>query len=332
MTAYARVTDIDDEVCALMAQVNVRMLKIGLETGDQRLLNAMRKGTRVAQIAPAIAALGRHGMKALLFIIYGFPGEDRASLATTRRLLATINAGHESSPVVYSARISLFEHQDFAGIHGRDVVRDVQGRFGWDRLEITPEQAAEAELLTYLELSQIPHAPYTGFGAAGFTWNAVDQTDEMYYDPAFFRWAKALDRGIGIFVEQELEGTPLKSGELARLREQILAGLPSGRAETSAWRSLRTRAKNRLTWFLLDEWGREHQAGAGPITRLLLAWDLAHTTRDPEHVMRALRTGHYPALGSLPEVDGVADTRDRAARELIRLGVATGKRKLARAV
>jgi anaerobic magnesium-protoporphyrin IX monomethyl ester cyclase len=330
MTVYARVNDIDDEVCALMARANVRMVKIGLETADQRLLNAMRKGTRVAAAGPAVSALGRHGIKALFFAIYGFPGEDLASLSATRRLLATINDGQESAPVVYSTRISLFEHQDFAGIHWREAARGVNGRFGWEKLTITPERAAEAELLTYLELSRIPHAPYTGFGAAGFSWNAIDQTDAMYYDPAFFRWAKALDRGIGLFVEHELEGKRLDSRELARAGEVILRAVPVARGARRALGALRARAKNRLTWRLLDEWSKERRTGVGPITRLLLAYDLAQTTRDPSDVLRALATGHYPALGTLPATEPSAGP-EAAAEQLIRFGVATGRRKLARA-
>jgi len=325
---YARVNDLDEEVCALMAAANVRMVKIGLETGDQRLLNAMRKGTRVSQIAPAIAALGSHRILALLFIIYGFPGETAESLLATRKLLATINDGHESSPVVHTTRISLFEHQDFAGIHQREAVRGVQGRFGWDALEITPEKAAEAELATYLELSRIVHAPYTGFGTAGFIWNAIDQTDAMHFDQRFFHWAKALDRGIGLFVEEELEGTRPNPREIARLRERILEGVPGRPDSRTVWSKLRTRAKNRLTWGLLAEWSREQRLGPGPITRVLLAWDLAHTTRELGEVARALCSGRYPTLGTVDAT--VAATPEAAAAGLIRLGISTGRRRLAR--
>lgn len=328
VSLYARVTDIDDEVCALMAKAGVRFARIGQESGDQRVLNLMRKGTRVDQVVPAIASLGRHGIKALVFMIYGFPGESEESLAATRRLLRTVNDGHERAPVVHALRIGLFDHQDFAGVHQR-ALPGAARRFDWDALPISPARASEAALETYLELSRIPHAPYTGFDTAGWFWQFFGHTESVHYDTAFFRWAKALDRGIGAFVEQELHGKAPSGRELAELRTRVLAGLPAKLRQKSRLRQVLGRAKNRATWRLLTEWTREREAGIGPLTRIALGLDVARATGSTLHALQAAKRGRYPSLGLVD----AADPRERsaAAEQLIDFGTATGKRRLPRA-
>jgi hypothetical protein len=329
ISLYARVTDLDDEVCGLMARAGVRFARIGQESGDQRVLNLMRKGTRVEQVAPAIASLGRHGINALVFMIYGFPGESEESLAATRRLLRTINDGHESSPVVHAVRIGLFDHQDFAGVHQREGAG--ARRFDWTSLAVSPARAAEVALETYVELSRIPHAPYTGFDSAAWFWQFFGHTEAIHHDAAFFRWAKALDRGIGMFVEEELYGVRPDRRELASLRERVLAGLPEPLRRTSAARRVLVRAKNRATWRLIAEWTRERDAGVGPLTRIALGLDVARTTGSPVHALHAVRRGRYPLLGLRRSSEDPAEP-SAAAEQLIRFGTATGKRRLPKVV
>jgi anaerobic magnesium-protoporphyrin IX monomethyl ester cyclase len=329
MSLYARAPDIDDEISRLMAQAGVRFVRIGQESGDQRVLNLMRKGTRVDQVGPAVAALGRHGIRAMLFMIYGFPGETEESLAANRRLLRTINDGHEDSPVVRTVRIGLFDHQDFAGIHQRELA-DGARRFSWNKLEISPRRAWAAALETYLELCRIPHAPYTGFDAGQWLWRFYGHTEAAHYDDAFFRWAKALDRGIGIFVEEELEGKRPDLRELSELRARVLHGLPPALRRQNTFRRALTRAKNRGTWGLIGEWTREPEMGVGPLTRVALALDVARATGSPQQALFAIRKGRYPSLGFVSPPHGI-DTRS-AAEELIRFGTKTGKRRLPKAI
>ncbi|HEX4338724.1 MAG TPA: radical SAM protein [Polyangiaceae bacterium] len=330
ISLYARVSDLDDEICALMAKANVRFARIGQESGDQRILNLMRKGTRADQIGPAVTALGRHGISALVFMIYGFPGESEESLATTRASLRTVNDGHEHSPVVHAVRIGLFDHQDFAGVHQRDLPGTAR-RFDWESLAISPSRAAEAALETYVELARIPHAPYTGFDGAAWFWQFFGQTEAIHHDARFFRWAKALDRGIGIFVEEELDGKRPDGRELAALREQVLAALPPELRRKSAVRRALGRVKNRATWHLIGEWTREREAGVGPLTRIALGLDVARATGSPVRAARALRDGRYPLLGLVPSSEHPAE-RSAAAERLIDFGKATGKRRLPRVV
>jgi len=56
---YARVSDIRERTAALMARAGVREVFIGQESGDQRVLGLMRKGTHVRQVRPALEAIQR---------------------------------------------------------------------------------------------------------------------------------------------------------------------------------------------------------------------------------------------------------------------------------
>lgn len=329
LSVWARVSDIDEEVCALMAEAGVRHVQVGQESGDQRMLNAMRKGTRVDHVVPAVRALGQHRITAHASFLYGFPGESAVSLSATRRLIATLNDGHERWPVVRSVSISLFDALDFAGVGQRGVLND-RRRFGWNHLEVTPRGAAEAVMRTHLELSRIPHAPSTGFGVVVARSHHFEHMPSGEDGIAFFRWLKALDRGVGVFVEEELEGKRPDARELARVREAILVHWPSARKSTSVWSKVRLRALHRATWRVMEEWVDEPERGVGPLTRLALGWEVGRATNRAADVYRAIRTGSYPPLGMSLPADPL-ETRRTAAEQLVRLGIATGRRRLPRA-
>jgi anaerobic magnesium-protoporphyrin IX monomethyl ester cyclase len=332
ITVFARVSDLDDEVCALMAQAGVRRVQIGQESGDQRMLNAMRKGTRVDQVAPAVAAMARNGVSAELLFIFGFPGESEASMAATRRLLETVNDGYAASPVVLTTRFELFGIQDFASVSHRDVLAGVEHRLGWNNLVVSPERAVEAMLRTNIALSRISHAPLTAFQVNESAWNDYPQQDESGRDMRFFHWAKALDRGIGIFAEAEMEGTHPDLAVLRRLREEILAPFPRRPRREVLLGNLRSRIKHRIVWRLASEWALERKAGIGPLTRAAVAAEVWQATRMVGPTLGAVRTGAYPDLGVVsPTSEAVDPPQEDHAAQLVQLGIATGKRKLARA-
>lgn len=325
ISIWARVTDLDEDVCALMAKAGVRQVQIGMESGDQRMLNAMRKGTRVADLAPAIHALGRHRVAAHTSFVYGFPGESHESLATTRRVIATMNDGHEQWPVVRGVSLSLFDALDFAGVRQRDVLQESR-RFDWNHLEITPPEAAEQVMKTHLELSRIPHAPSSGFGVVATRSHHFEHTPGDGDGLEFFRFAKAVDRGVGLFVEQELEGKRPDSKELSRLRDFLLPRWREPRGKRRPLDALWVRARHRATWQVMKEWPTERDRGVGPLTRLALAWEVGRATGRPRDILDAARNGAYPRLGYSKQ--GSKGTPSTAAEQLIRIGIATGRRRL----
>ncbi len=60
---------------------------MGAESGSQKILDAMDKGTRVEQIAKARQNLRREGIRACYFLQFGYPGETWTDIQNTIRLV-----------------------------------------------------------------------------------------------------------------------------------------------------------------------------------------------------------------------------------------------------
>ncbi len=60
---------------------------MGAESGSQKILDAMDKGTTVEQIRQARCLLQKHGIKASFFLQFGYPGENEADIRSTINLV-----------------------------------------------------------------------------------------------------------------------------------------------------------------------------------------------------------------------------------------------------
>jgi anaerobic magnesium-protoporphyrin IX monomethyl ester cyclase len=60
---------------------------MGAESGSQKILDAMDKGTTVAQIYQASCWLGEAGIRVGFFLQFGYPGETRADIEQTLQML-----------------------------------------------------------------------------------------------------------------------------------------------------------------------------------------------------------------------------------------------------
>ena len=63
---------------------------MGAESGSQRILDAMEKGIRVEQIAEARENLRRHGIRACLFLQFGYLGEEWDDIEQTIRMVRDV--------------------------------------------------------------------------------------------------------------------------------------------------------------------------------------------------------------------------------------------------
>jgi anaerobic magnesium-protoporphyrin IX monomethyl ester cyclase len=78
-----------DTVRALVAS-GCRMVWMGAESGSQRILDAMEKGTRVEQIRDAARRLQAAGIEVGLFLQFGYPGEGWDEVQATLELVRAI--------------------------------------------------------------------------------------------------------------------------------------------------------------------------------------------------------------------------------------------------
>lgn len=70
-----------------LARAGADIIWIGAESGSQKILDAMDKGTKVEQIYEATRKCHEHGIKVAFFLQFGYPGETREDIALTLKMV-----------------------------------------------------------------------------------------------------------------------------------------------------------------------------------------------------------------------------------------------------
>jgi anaerobic magnesium-protoporphyrin IX monomethyl ester cyclase len=287
--AFARVTDINDESASLMAAAGVKHLFVGQESGDQRILDAMKKGTKITHVRGAVEALAAHGLTASFGFIHGFPGETDETIVHTRRLIEGLNRGFESRPPVLTYVLYPFTIPQLAAVATRDEFRDVAHYMDYEVRGMDPDRTLAAVLETMVAISRIPHAPaFSHLMLKSLLPTTGGSLFSRYDRFELFRWLKAVERGVSIFLERSLEGTPIDDGELRRVRGTILSAYPNRRrGPNMVMRLLGKPALDRLQ----REWRAEPRRGPGLATRAFTGAMVWYQTRDAGLAWRAASTG-----------------------------------------
>ncbi|MFC5579836.1 B12-binding domain-containing radical SAM protein [Rhodanobacter terrae] len=87
-TIQTRADLISERMAAALERAGCAEAWLGAESGSQRVLDAMNKGTKVANLIAARTRLGEHGIRVGFFIQLGYLGEQLADLLATRELIA----------------------------------------------------------------------------------------------------------------------------------------------------------------------------------------------------------------------------------------------------
>lgn len=327
LSAFARVSDLDDEVCERMARVGVRHVFIGQESGDQAILNSMRKGTRVSQVRPALDSMSRFGIKATFGFISGFPGEDAAAARRSREMMLGLNEGY-AHPVALVVYMDIFAAQDLATAGGRAELGSRMHPLDYRNLPMTARDAAGEALRHCLALSGCDSAPVTGFGLTPLAGDLITAASEGGDYEAGFRWLKAFDRGVALFVREELDGIVADRRSLDGVKRTLLG---SDRTATRLGMrgAVRERVRTAGLKALRGEWEREHTGRPGPLTRFLVGSSVWSALRDARATLDALAAAAPPAKAEeVPEV--VRAARDTEAVALIELSLERGRKSRVR--
>jgi anaerobic magnesium-protoporphyrin IX monomethyl ester cyclase len=75
------------DTIAALRRAGCRTVWVGAESGSQKILDAMEKGTTVAQIYEATRKLKEAGIRVGFFLQYGYPGETRDDIERTLTML-----------------------------------------------------------------------------------------------------------------------------------------------------------------------------------------------------------------------------------------------------
>jgi radical SAM PhpK family P-methyltransferase len=122
--SFFRCSNADDEAFDLMAEAGCLGVFLGIESGDQRILQNMTKFARTDRYRYGIEALTKRGMITLASIVLGFPGENEESVRNT------LDFVNETRPTFYN--VQLYFHDVLAPVERQRAKYGIQGSgFSW---------------------------------------------------------------------------------------------------------------------------------------------------------------------------------------------------------
>lgn len=147
----ARVDLLKPDLLEAMRAAGLARVYLGVESGSQKMLDLMNRGTRLAQIARVSAELRAHSIRQFWFLMLGYPGE------TVEDIEATLKLFREFSPEEYSVSIAV----PLPGTRFYEAVKD--------RLRGRPKRRAGGDALLYE--AAYPESLYR-WEQARFAWEA----------------------------------------------------------------------------------------------------------------------------------------------------------------
>lgn len=153
--SFVRCTNADDETFDLMAESGCIAVFLGIESGDQTVLNYMAKSARIDKYRDGIAKLHARGIATYASIICGFPGETRESVMNTIRFI------EETAPTFYN--VQLYYHDIRTPIHAEAKKHGIQSA-GYSWAHATMDWKEAAGWVEYMYRSIQNSIPLTLYG------------------------------------------------------------------------------------------------------------------------------------------------------------------------
>jgi radical SAM superfamily enzyme YgiQ (UPF0313 family) len=97
----SRVDTIDTERLRWLQKAGCWMIGFGIESGDQEILNRMKKGTTLQQATEAINLCGIFSIKTYLFWVLGLPWESEESIKNTMKFAKDIKGDFTEFHIAY---------------------------------------------------------------------------------------------------------------------------------------------------------------------------------------------------------------------------------------
>ncbi len=118
-TIQTRADLVGERMAAALRDAGCREAWLGAESGSQRVLDAMNKGTTVAQIHAARERLGAAGIRVGFFIQLGYLGEELEDVLATRRLIEAARPDDIGVSVAYPLPGTRFHELVKARLQGK---------------------------------------------------------------------------------------------------------------------------------------------------------------------------------------------------------------------
>lgn len=131
----------DTDFCLALRRSGCLMLKLGLESGDQQVLDSMEKGIELPLVEQVLAALHKAGILTYVYLLFGTPSEDeesaRRTMAFTVRHQAEIdfvNLAIFNLPLAGPEANALHVQQFYPG--DLSLYADFHHPLGWSRTKV----------------------------------------------------------------------------------------------------------------------------------------------------------------------------------------------------
>jgi anaerobic magnesium-protoporphyrin IX monomethyl ester cyclase len=165
-----------------LARAGCRTIWMGAESGSQKILDAMDKGTTVEQIYQATALLKKHGIHPGFFIQFGYPGETKEDIEKTIAMIRDLVPYEIGISVSYPLPGTVFYEK---------VKADLTIKSNWtdsDELLLMFHNTYPPEF--YKKLHRYVHKSYRSY-------KALDQIKNIMKHPASVSWS-ALKKAASI--------------------------------------------------------------------------------------------------------------------------------------
>jgi radical SAM superfamily enzyme YgiQ (UPF0313 family) len=88
---YARADDGDEEFLRKLRHAGCYMLKIGVESGNQQILDNIKKGYDLSKVRQAISRMKKSGFQVHATFVFGLPGETQETIRETIAFAKTVS-------------------------------------------------------------------------------------------------------------------------------------------------------------------------------------------------------------------------------------------------
>jgi radical SAM superfamily enzyme YgiQ (UPF0313 family) len=82
-TCNARFDNVDDEMLTEMKASGCKMMRMGIESGSQEVLDRIKKGLKLDRVEEGVRQVKRHGIQVQCGFMFGFPYDSRESVEQT---------------------------------------------------------------------------------------------------------------------------------------------------------------------------------------------------------------------------------------------------------
>ena len=175
-TLQSRVNLMTGQAVEALARAGAREVWLGVESGSQKILDAMEKGATVEAARTATRRLKAQGVKACWFIQLGYPSEDWTDLIATRDLIRDGAPDEIGVSVAYP----------LPGTEFYDRVRAQLGRQrNWrDTGELAMLFQGTYDTALYRKVRDLLHREVDGGGADEAAWDQLEADAHLHRSPS----------------------------------------------------------------------------------------------------------------------------------------------------